>query len=39
LDLGDITSGVLAARNDLATALSGNFLNGNIVDCISLAKT
>ncbi|KAJ7768549.1 hypothetical protein B0H14DRAFT_3591594 [Mycena olivaceomarginata] len=27
LDLGDITSGVLAARNDLATALSGNFLN------------
>ncbi|KAJ6513531.1 hypothetical protein DFH09DRAFT_1251504 [Mycena vulgaris] len=26
LDLGDITSGVLAARSDLATALAGNFL-------------
>lgn len=35
LDLGDITSGVLAARNDLATAMAGgNFLNGNNIYCI-----
>jgi hypothetical protein len=35
LDLGDITSGVLAARSDLATAMAGNFLKGDIVSCIS----
>jgi hypothetical protein len=29
LDLGDITSAVLTARNDLATAMAGNFLKGN----------